>query len=115
MGGPRLTQRQKETAFRLRAEGAHLEDIAHQIDCDQSSVSLPVRSRRSPIGGADPWTPRAGRLGIDERERILKGLAQGGSLSSIARSLRRSPSTIVPMSPVAPVTPMPTVPPSAVE
>jgi IS30 family transposase len=94
MGGPRLTQRQKETAFRLRAEGVYLEDIAHQIDCDQSSVSLFVRSRRSPVGVADPWTPRAGRLSIDERERILKGLAHGGSLSSIARSLGRSPSTI---------------------
>jgi hypothetical protein len=78
-------------------------------------ICFPVRCRRSPIGGADPWTPRAGRLSIDERERILKGLAQGGSLSSIARSLGRSPSTIVPMSPVAPFTPTRTVPPSAVE
>ena len=94
MGGPRLTQRQKETAFRLRAEGVYLKDIAHQLDCDISFVSLLVRSRRSAVGVADPWTPRSGRLSVDEREQILVGLAQGESLSSIARSLRRSPSTV---------------------
>jgi IS30 family transposase len=94
MGGPPLTQRQKETAFRLRAEGVYLQDIAHQLDCDQSCVSLVVRSRRSPFGVADPWTPRSGRLSVDERERILTGLALAQSLSSIARSLGRSPSTI---------------------
>ena len=90
----RLTQRQKETAHRLRAEGVYLQDIAHQIDCDQSGVSLIVRSRRSPVGGPEPWTPRSGRLTVDEREQILSGLAQAQSLSSIARSLGRSPSTI---------------------
>jgi hypothetical protein len=90
----RLTQRQKETAHRLRAEGVFLQDIAHQLDCDQSGVSLIVRSRRSPVGGPDPWTPRSGRLSVDEREQILTGLAQAQSLSSIARSLGRSPSTI---------------------
>ena len=94
MGGPPLTQRQKETAFRLRAEGVYLQDIAHQLDCDQSCVSLVVRSRRSPFGVADPWTPRIGRLSVDERELILAGLAQSQSLSSIARSLGRSPSTV---------------------
>jgi IS30 family transposase len=93
-GGPRLTQRQKQTAFRLRAEGVYLRDIAHQLDCDLLCVSLVVRSRRSPVGVADPWTPRVGRLSVDERERILTGLAQGESLSSIARSLNRSPSTV---------------------
>jgi IS30 family transposase len=94
MGGPRLTQRQKETAHRLRAEGVYLQDIAHQLDCDQSCVSLVVRSRRNPVGVANPWTPRSGRLSVDERERILMGLAQAQSLSSIARSLGRAPSTI---------------------
>ena len=89
-----MTQRQKETASRLRAEGVYLKDIAHQLDCDISLVSLLVRSRLSAVGVADPWTPRAGRLSVDEREQILVGLAQGESLSSIARSLRRSPSTV---------------------
>jgi len=94
MGGPRLTQRQKETAFRLRAEGVFLKDIAHQLDCDISCVSLLVRSRRSAVGVSDPWTPRVGRLSVDERERILTGLARAESLSSIARSLSRSASTV---------------------
>jgi transposase, IS30 family len=94
MGGPRLTQRQKQTAFRMRAEGAFLKDIAHQLDCDLSCVSLFVRERRNPVGVANPWTPRAGRLSVDEREQILTGLAQAESLSSIARSLCRSPSSV---------------------
>jgi hypothetical protein len=38
MGGPRLTERQKQTAFRMRAEGAHLKDIAHQ-----STAIFPAR------------------------------------------------------------------------
>jgi IS30 family transposase len=94
MSTPRLTQRQKQTAFRMRAEGACLKDIAHQLDCDLSCVSLVVRSRRNPVGVADLWTPRAGRLSVDEREQILTGLAQAESLSSIARSLGRSPSSV---------------------
>ena len=94
MGGPRLTQRQKQTAFRMRADGAQLKDIAHQLDCDLSCVSLVVRSLRNPVGVPEPWAPRAGRLCVDERERILRGLALDESLSSIARSLSRSPSTV---------------------
>jgi IS30 family transposase len=78
----------------MRAEGAYLKDIAHQLDCDLSCVSLFVRSRRNPAGVVDPWTPRTGRLSVDEREQILRGLTQDESLSSIARSLGRSPSTI---------------------
>ena len=73
MGGPRLTQRQKQTAFRYASEGGLLEDIAHQLDCDLSCVSLVVRSRRNPVGVSDPWTPRTGQLSVDERERILTG------------------------------------------
>jgi hypothetical protein len=94
MGGPRWTQRQKQTVFRLRAEGVYLKDIAPQLDCELSCVSLVVRLRRSFFGVSDPWTPRAGRLGVDERQRILAGLARGESLSSIARSVSRSPSTV---------------------
>ena len=93
-GGPRLTRRQVQTAFRLRAEGVHLKDIAHQIDCDISCVSLVVRARRNSVGVSEIWTPRAGRLSVIEREQILSGLARAESLSSIARSLSRSPSTI---------------------
>ncbi len=93
-GGPRLTQRQVQTAFRLRAEGVFLKDIAHQIDCDISCVSLVVRARRTSVGVSEYWTPRVGRLSVTEREQILSGLARAESLNSIARSLRRSPSTV---------------------
>jgi hypothetical protein len=61
MGGPRWTQRQKQTVFRLRAEGVYLKDIAHQLDRELSCVSLVVRLRPSFFGVSDPWTlERAG-------------------------------------------------------
>jgi IS30 family transposase len=40
------------------------------------------------------WTPAQGRLSIEEREEILLGLSAGEAMSSIARSLGRSPSTV---------------------
>lgn len=40
------------------------------------------------------WTPRVGRISVNEREEIRFGLARGESMSCIARSLGRSPSTV---------------------
>ena len=45
-------------------------------------------------GRPDRWTPAPGRLSAEEREEILLGLARGESMSAIARSLGRAPSTI---------------------
>ena len=40
------------------------------------------------------WTPRKGSLSANEREEIFHGLIRGDSMSQIARSLGRAPSTV---------------------
>lgn len=57
-------------------------------------VGLMVRDGRFLHGVPDPWHPRQGRLTVLEREQVLLGLARGDSMSAIARSLGRAPSTV---------------------
>ncbi len=89
-----LTHEQKQLAFRLRARGWRLVDIAREIGCSAPMVGLMVRAGRFTTGVADDWQPRKGCLGIAEREDILVGLRAGGSMADIARSLGRATSTI---------------------
>ena len=89
-----LTQDQKQLAFRLRAQGLSLKEIARQVGCTAPMVGLMVRDGRFLTGLADPWQPRPGRLTVLEREQVLLGLAGGESMSAIARKLGRSPSTV---------------------
>jgi IS30 family transposase len=89
-----LTHEQKQLAFRLRARGWRLIDIAREVGCTAAMVGLMVRDGLFTIGVPDDWEPRPGCLGIVEREEILVGLRAGDSLSAIARRLRRSASTI---------------------
>ena len=93
MGGLRLTQEQECMALRLRRAGMKNPVIARQLNCARETVGVMVRGR---FHGrvADTWTPRPGRLSVLEREQILLGLVQGKSMSAIARSLHRSPSTV---------------------
>lgn len=89
-----LTNEQKQLAFRLRARGWRLVDIARQVGCSAPMVGLMVRDGRFRTGMPDVWQPRAGCLTVAEREEILVGLKAGESLSAIARQLGRSASTI---------------------
>ena len=89
-----LTHDQKQLAFRLRARGWRLVDIAREIGCTAPMVGLMVREGRFTTGIPDEWEPRPGCLGIADREEILVGIHAGESLSGIARQLGRSPSTI---------------------
>jgi transposase, IS30 family len=89
-----LTHEQKQLAFRLRARGWRLVDIAREVGCTAPMVGLMVRDGRFTSGVPDEWEPRAGCLRIAEREEILVGLRTGESLSEIARRLGRSPSTV---------------------
>jgi transposase, IS30 family len=90
----RLTQEQKSLAFRLRKEGLNLAEIARQICCHRSLLSVMFRNKRSAVGTPPSWTPRDGRLTIDDREQILLGLRAEHSMSDIARGLGRHPSTV---------------------
>jgi IS30 family transposase len=89
-----LTHEQKQLAFRLRARGWRLVDIAREIGCTAPMVGLMVRDGRFRAGVPNEWEPRSGCLGITDREEILVGIRAGESLSSIARRLGRCPSTL---------------------
>ena len=88
-----LTKEQREIAFRLRAKNLSFELIANAVGCTHPTID------RVLCGGeyearALPWTPAQGRLSIAEREEILLGPTRDESMSSIARGLGRSPSTV---------------------
>ena len=89
-----LSHEQKQLAFRLRARGWRLVDIAREVGCTAPMVGLMVRDGRFTTGIPDRWEPRAGCLSIAEREEILVGIRSGESLSSIARRIARSASTV---------------------
>lgn len=89
-----LTHEQKQLAFRLRARGWRLVDIAREVGCTAPMAGLMVREGRFTIGVPDDWEQRPGCLGIVEREEVLVGLRAGESLTGIAGRLGRSTSTI---------------------
>lgn len=89
-----LSREQKQLALRLHAKGWRLVDIAREIGCSAPMVGLMVRTGRHVDAKPFGWDPRSGRLTIAEREQILLGLAQGLSLTAIARQLGRAVSTI---------------------
>lgn len=80
-----LTHEQKPLAFRLRARGWRLVDIAREIGCTAPMVGLMVRDVRFTTGIPDTWEPRPACLSIADREKILVGIRAGDSLSAIVR------------------------------
>ena len=84
-----LTHGQKQLAFRLRARGWRLVDVAREIGCTAQMVGIMVNHGRYLTGMPDVWAPRPGCLSIADREEILVGIRTGDSLSSIARMLGR--------------------------
>ena len=87
-----LTQDQKQLAFRLKAEGLSLKEIARQVGCTAPMVALMVRDGRFLTGLPDTWRPRPGRLMIREREQVLLGLARGSGARSLSgMPARRGP------------------------
>ena len=89
-----LSAEQKQTAFRLRREGWRLIDIAREIGCTAPMVGLMVRAGKHLDADPFGWEPRRGCLTIRDREQILLGINAQETMSAIARSLGRSPSTI---------------------
>ena len=89
-----LSHEQKQMAFRLRARGWRLVDIAREVDCTAAMVGLMVRDGLFTTGLPDDWEPRAGSLSIAEREEILIGVRSGDTLTVIAEHLGRAISTI---------------------
>lgn len=89
-----LSAEQKQLAFRLRAQGWRLVDIAREIGCTAPMVGIMVRDGRHLQGASFGWEPKPGCLTISDREQILLGIGRGESLRAIARTLDRAPSAI---------------------
>ena len=90
-----LTKAQRQRAWRLKAwHGLSQRAIARELGCTPEQLRVIPRPGSSRWSRPVVWTPRAGRLGADEREQILVGLGRGDSMSAIARSLGRAPSTV---------------------
>jgi IS30 family transposase len=89
-----MTREQKQMARRLKAKGLTLKEIARDLSCSLALVTASVYVQRPDVGVPDRWAPAPGRISAEEREEILLGLARGESMSAIARSLGRAPSTI---------------------
>jgi transposase, IS30 family len=89
-----LTREQKKMARRLRSKGMRLNAIARDLSCGLSLVKAVVYVQPEGGGLPDRWEPAPGHLSAEEREEILLGLGRGESMSAIARSLGRAPSTV---------------------
>lgn len=89
-----LSREQKQLAFRLRAQGWQLTDIAREIGCTAPMVGRMVRDGKHVDAAPFGWEPRSGCLSIHDREQIMVGISRGESLTAIARSLGRAPSTV---------------------
>jgi len=89
-----MTKAQKLMARRLWAKGWKFVEIARELDYSADVIRVTVRYDQVREGRPDEWSPAPGRLSVEEREEILLGLRDEESMSSIARRLGRSPSTI---------------------
>lgn len=87
-----FTDKQKAAIWDRWQRGESMSSIGRLFDRASSSI-YPLLSR---TGGIRPPDRKRSRLALTlaEREEISRGLATNCSLRSIARSLRRSPSTI---------------------
>ena len=89
-----LTKEQRALAHRLRRKGYSLRRIARDIGLNSPGGVQHVLVGQKREGREVTWSPRAGRLTLDEREEIALGLRAGESMRSLARRLGRAPSTI---------------------
>jgi IS30 family transposase len=89
----RLSEREKEEIVRLSAMGLPSRLIGQQIGRHHRTVWGHLQRLRQPAPVEPIRSPL--RLSLREREEISRGLAAGESRRSIARRLRRAPSTIV--------------------
>ena len=91
--GVHLTAEQRALAFRLRAKGMSVRGISKELGHSVGGVHVLLRGQMRD-GTTSRWTPRHGALSLEDREEIRYGLAHGDSMSAIARSINRSPSTV---------------------
>ena len=66
MGGLWHTQEQKDMALRLGRQGMMPTEIARQLNCHRELVRVMTNGRLRQ-GVVDTWTPRSGRLSVQEQ------------------------------------------------
>ena len=86
------TEEQKSLMWDRWQKGESLRSIAQLFDRGHSSIGGILKE----TGGIRPQPRRRSRraLTLSEREEISRGVVAGGSIRSIARTLRRAPSTV---------------------
>jgi transposase, IS30 family len=89
-----MWREQKQMALGLKAKGMKVKDIAGELSVAFDTVGLTVYKKQIKPGKPLGWEPAPGRLRADEREDIMIGLSKQESMTSIARRLGRSPSTV---------------------
>ncbi len=89
-----LSGEERRLARTLRDQGKTFREIGAAIGCSRQAahwaVNQPSKRRLPP----PQWVPPLGRLTLAEREEISLGLRQGSTLTSIAKNLGRSVSTV---------------------
>ena len=100
MAQRKLSPEQVREVHKLRKQGLTFKEIGARYGCSWHTV---WRMAPGPGHGVRPgrprddvriWHPGPGRLGLEEREEIGRGLVAGESFSAIAKRLGRSVSTI---------------------
>lgn len=86
------THEERDLVFELWKQGAGFSDIGRVLDAKPGSIFTILREH----GGIKPAARKraANHLSLEEREEIRAGLSAKLSFRAIARSLKRSPSTI---------------------
>ena len=96
----KLSPEQVSEVLELRGQGMTLAQIGARYGCSWITVYRVVPNAGRSASPGRPkdeirfWHPGPGRLGLDEREEIGRGLVAGESLSTIAERLGRNVSTV---------------------
>lgn len=89
-----LTIQQRQQARQLLREGKSFREIRVAIGCSVRTVKRVTRGPGKRESQRVVWSPGPGRVSLDGREEISRGLSAGDSLRAIARRLGRAASTV---------------------
>jgi IS30 family transposase len=80
--------------MRLRGHGLGWKEVARAVGCSRSVAWRTGEGQQKHPGRPATWTPRPGRLTIQDREEIVVGLATGETYVAIALRIGKAPSTV---------------------
>jgi IS30 family transposase len=92
--GAQLTREQRQSVVRLRGHGLGWKEVARAAGCTLNAAWRTGERPQKGPGQPAAWTPRPGRLTIEDREEIVVGLATGETFVAIALRIGKSPSCV---------------------